>query len=218
MDDLLGDLVDTNLPLPVRSANFVTEDDDDDFGMFQDVEAPVNDDWPDLLGDDFASSSTKKKQVQVAEPHAILNYITDHIMTIPAQFLEDLSRTTPIIRKRVINHRGTKLWLQGIVAASVVAGRVMRGRKHRTKGSQETETLKAAQRLCHQWETIMPRLTSLSGGTLRLKGLLLDVTTDVYDERSCCHVCALGEDQHGRVSTQDGIYGHRTCVAVNKRL
>lgn len=186
--------------------------DEDDFGEFVDTPRP---DAGHFTGVETTGSSAVKQVMP--GPAVLLSFILQTVLHVPEAFISELAKITYSMKRAVLNAPRTKCWLDAVCEGSRVAQRIIHGRDRRVKDEKmRRETRLTAERVAHEWQTVlMPRLSSLSGGSLRLRALKTNTYNDHYVEGDLCEVCGTEEDERTPLArSAKGLYGHRSCVAL----
>lgn len=221
---------------PVTHEGIILQE-EDDFGDFQDSKAsaqvPVGnmdtavktdagyEDGEDLLSFKAAIPVTAVRRVCCPQPGTAMDYISDNILTLPESFFSELSHIPYTLRRRVLSDARTRLWIKGVVEGGRIGQRLVRGRRRKTKGASAQDKFAvdaAAQKLSSLWSSIVPRLTSLSTGLLKLKPLTLLSFNEDFVEAETCEICATEEEDDAPILRIAGLRGHQTCVALVQRI
>ncbi|ORY82068.1 hypothetical protein BCR37DRAFT_379992 [Protomyces lactucae-debilis] len=135
-------------------------------------------------------------KVEASRPSTteMLQFLLDNVLIVPEGFLKALGPLSYPLRQKVLHNERTKAWVQAMSDAGALCQRIIRGRHHATRSSQEevSETTLVRQTIA-RWTTLLPRLKSLSAGQHADLRPLEDVKMkDLDDAEKRCSICLTG--------------------------
>lgn len=179
-------------------------DEEDDFGDFMDSSE---------TGTVIYTKDRDTQYMTIPSIEQLLEALQATILFVPEAFISELAASPYPLRQSVLKHKSTQSWLQAVLEGSKVAQRVISGRNRRIKEEKARDHARiACIRIGSHWDTLLPRLVSLSSGTISARSLDLEPLEPVQEE--VCEICfTTAKEGNDMLVEKDGRTGHRSCTA-----